>query len=85
MEEDILANLPWSIADEHQSLESLEGDLQERDAYLKGDNAIRNQVYVFKMAHIKKLDRQVEDRCGQIRKKFLRAHPQAKSKKEGRR
>ena len=85
MEEDILANLPLSIADEHQSLESLEGDLQERDAYLKGDNAIRNQVYAFKMAHIKKLDRQVEDRCGQIRKKFLRAHPQAKSKKEGRR
>lgn len=74
MRDDILANLPESMVEEYDSLENMDAALQETSAYLKGENAIRNQMYSFKPAHVRKLDRQVDDRCAQIRKMFRQKH-----------
>ena len=73
MQQDIRANMPESMVEDHDSWKSLEEGLYEISAYLKGENAIRNKTYAFKPYHIRKLDRMVDARCSYIRKKFKEA------------
>lgn len=70
MEEEIPMNLPLSVVEEHESIESLRKWLEETAEYLTGENAIRNQVYSFKSSDVKRLDRQVKRRCSMIMKRF---------------
>ena len=68
MQDDILVNMPESMAHEYGSREEFEKALQEVTAYLKGENAIRNSMYSFNRRHVKMLDRQVDARSRQLRR-----------------
>lgn len=76
MLEDIDANLPLSLAVEYRDYKSLSKELEDRRAYLTGENAIRSEFYGFTSSDVKKLVRKVDQRCREVRRTFYRMSQQ---------
>ena len=72
MIDDIEANLPLSLAVESNDYDILDKELMERSLYLKGENAIRNEIYGFRSWDIRMLERKVKTRCQEVRSAFRR-------------
>lgn len=70
MQEDIIANLPESLVEEYPDAEALEKELLDRKTYLTGESAIRNPIYAFTPADVRRLEKKVEARCRQLRLKL---------------
>lgn len=76
MLEDIDANLPLSLAIEYRDYKSLSKEMEERCAYLTGENAIRSESYGFTSSDVKKLIRKVEQRRREVRRTFYKMNQQ---------